>query len=79
MASPDGQEAGNVISVYELQGIEQGIVAGKRDDLSRLLTLKFGQLPDAVREKIASIDEVPTLDALLDKTLFALSLDEMGM
>ena len=61
------------------QGIEQGIVRGKRQTLLRQMTVKFGELPAAVHEQLASLADSEELDRLADRVVRASSLAEMGL
>jgi len=49
----------------EADGLRQGIAYAKADDLARLLTRRFGPLPDWAAARIAAAP-VPQLDAWLD-------------
>jgi hypothetical protein len=57
---------------------QEGEVRGKREALLRLLSLKFGPLPEEVTARVQAI-ELEELDACLDRILFANSLAEMGL
>jgi predicted transposase YdaD len=65
------------------QGLERGRAQGEeqgaRRILLRLLGLKFGPLPDAVRARVEAIDSVETLTGLADSVLAAHSLGELGL
>ncbi len=61
------------------RGIEQGIAIGERRTLLRLLQLKFGDLPEAVRARIEALTDTAELDRLSDRILHASSLAEMGL
>jgi flagellar biosynthesis/type III secretory pathway protein FliH len=73
------------------QGIEQGLETGlergraqgeeqgARRILLRLLGLKFGPLPRAVRSRVEAIDSVETLNGLADRVLAARSLGDLGL
>jgi hypothetical protein len=58
------------------QGIRQGMQQGEARVLERLLRLKFGELPDAVRARLAQADEA-TLLAWSERVLSATSLAEV--
>ena len=61
------------------QGREEGLLAGKRETLTRLMTAKFGALPDAETADIEAIESLGELDALLERVLTATSRDEMKL
>jgi hypothetical protein len=58
------------------KGIEKGIEKGRRADLLRLLTRRFGTLPEAITARIADAGG-DDLDRWLDRLLDAASLDEL--
>lgn len=85
VARPEAEEVREMISVYEargiekgrVQGIEQGIARGKREMLMHLLAVKFGTLPENVRQKIETIEGTDALDTLSERVLTASTLEEM--
>jgi len=58
------------------EGHEAGVIDGKRKTLLRLLSAKFGELPEEMTRKAEAMSEAD-LDSLLDRILTARSLDEM--
>ena len=58
------------------QGMQQGMQKGEALALERQLTLKFGELPEAVRQRIAEAD-ADTLIVWLERVLTASSIDEV--
>ena len=56
------------------KGMQQGLVAGKVQALTRLLAVRFGELPAWVYERLARADE-NTLDEWTDLVLSATSLE----
>ncbi|TDI44015.1 MAG: hypothetical protein E2P02_10320 [Acidobacteria bacterium] len=61
------------------KGREEGLVTGKREAVLRLLTAKFGALPQSTRKHIGRIDSADELDGYLDRVLVASSLDDMKL
>jgi predicted transposase YdaD len=61
------------------EGREQGRDEGKRETLLRLLTAKFGPLPDAVVQRVSAIQSGSELDLYLERLLTARSLEELGL
>ncbi len=57
----------------EIRAYQSIFAKGKADDLQRLLTRRFGPLPDWARARLASA-EIPQLDVWLDGLLDAPSL-----
>ncbi len=58
------------------EGREEGAQEKSRNTLTKLLTLRFGPLPDAVVQCLSEA-KVERLDAWTEKVLFASSLDEV--
>ncbi|MBP7686217.1 MAG: hypothetical protein KBB95_30190, partial [Deltaproteobacteria bacterium] len=56
------------------EGIQEGVAKGQRETLARLLTLKFGPLPGAATERLASATH-DELAAYTLRVLTAQSLD----
>jgi hypothetical protein len=54
-----------------------GKIEGKRETLLRLAGLRFGRLPDTVRNRIEAAKDNATLDAALDRVLTAATPDEL--
>ena len=85
VASPEGAEVREKISVYEQrgiekgieQGIEQGIERGRCAVLIRLMQQKFGALPDTIVLRIEAITNAVELDRLTDSILTANSIEQM--
>jgi hypothetical protein len=58
------------------RGFEQGLATGKRDDVLKVLTTRFGAVPPGLSEQLQQMNDVERLDALLDAALTAQSLEE---
>ena len=58
------------------QGMQQGRVVGKVQSLERQLQLRFGELPDWVRERLAQAEE-NELGNWTDAVLSAVSLESI--
>jgi hypothetical protein len=52
---------------------------GRRDTLLKLMTLRFGRLPEEVRSRVQQTTSAKELDRLTRKILSAKSLHEMGL
>lgn len=61
------------------QGREQGLEKGVRDTLLRLLERRFGTISPAVRSRVQAIHSLEELRALVDRSLDATSIDELGL
>ena len=57
----------------------KGVLKGKRETLLRLLTAKFGPLPEDTAARIAGISSALELDTYLDRVLTANSLQQIGL
>ncbi len=60
------------------EGREEGVVEGSRRMLLRLLTAKFGELPQESKARIEALSAAD-LDSLLDRVLTAGTLNELGL
>jgi hypothetical protein len=60
----------------ELRGVQRGELQGQRKAVLLLLRQKFGRLPDDVVTRVEDAD-VPLLEQLVGKAIFAQSLDEV--
>jgi len=58
------------------EGIQEGMQKGEANTLARLLERRFGAVPDAVRERVATAS-LEQLDTWLDTVIDAESLDEV--
>jgi hypothetical protein len=61
------------------EGVQEGLVLGKRQTLKRQLAAKFGGLPKRVDAAIDALATADELDACLDRVLTADSLEELGL
>jgi hypothetical protein len=58
------------------KGLEKGILQTAREAILDVLDTRFGQVPNAVRERINAIGSEPTLKNLLRRAVRVSSLDE---
>ena len=56
--------------------LDRGRAAGKREDVLKVLTKRFGAVPAAWSEQLQQVNDVERQDALLDAALAAQSLEE---
>lgn len=61
------------------QGLREGKEAGERDLLIRLLTRRFGALPEATRRQVQALTSPEELAELAERVLDAKSLDDLGL
>ena len=59
------------------QGEARGIVKAKRDDLLRQMRAKFGNVSASTARRIRAMRSTERLDLLLERILFADSVDEV--
>ena len=82
LATPEAEEARQMISIYEMrgreEGREEGFLTGERATLIKLMRLKFGALPQHIETKVQELTEIE-LDALIERVLPANSLQDMGL
>jgi hypothetical protein len=61
---------------WRQEGLEEGLRKGEANSLSRLLELRFGALPDSVRQRIADA-ELPLLREWFPRAVEAGSIDDV--
>jgi hypothetical protein len=59
------------------EGLQQGLLEAKRDDIKRIIQAKFGQVPEDVEKLISSSDDVHFLNEFLMKAVLAKSINEL--
>ena len=66
---------------YLQQGIEQGIEQGetrtKREDILKLVQLRFHNVPEPLAEMIRSLDDRNWLETLFEKAITSQTLEEL--
>lgn len=60
------------------EGREEGNVRGKAETVLKILSYKFGEVPERLAERISAITELGRLDELVDHALAVKSLDELS-
>jgi len=61
------------------EGLRAGVLRGKRETLLRLLSSRFGPLPETTTKHLQGIESVDELDGYLDRVAVAASLKEMEL
>jgi flagellar biosynthesis/type III secretory pathway protein FliH len=64
------------------EGREEGLRTGQiemRKALLQQMTLRFGRLPKAIRQRVEAISSLPELRALARKVIRAESLQDLGL
>ena len=59
------------------QGEKQGETRAKREDILKLLRLRFDSVPESVASRITSIRSLSRLDTLFDRVATAETLDDI--
>jgi len=74
----EGRQEGRLEGIQEgiQEGMQKGMQKGEANTLVRLLERRFGAVPDAVRERVATAS-LEQLDTWLDAVVDAESLDEV--
>ena len=68
--------AQSIIDISIEQGIEQGIEKTKREDIIKLLEIKFETLPETIIKKINGIQDHSRLNSLFEKAATIDTLDD---
>jgi len=68
-----------IADYYVEQGVQKGMLRGKRNLLLRQLESRFGQLPESVKEKVLSLQEDDALDDLSVRVLSAERLEDLAL
>jgi hypothetical protein len=71
------EEVRRMETIFQRWGRAEGKIIGKQETLLRLAGLRFGRLPDAVRERIQATNDEATLDAALDRVLTASTPEDL--
>ena len=61
------------------EGLEVGLLKGKRETLLRQLAAKFGPLSVVTTARVEAIESLDELDGLLERVLTATSLEDMKL
>ena len=61
------------------EGLREGILLGKRDDLLRVLRHKFGDLPEEAVRRVRDVPSVEDADRLMTSIVDADSLADTGL
>ncbi len=68
--------AKSIIEISKEEGIEEGIEQTKREDIIKLLQIKFGNVPESITKKINSIQSLARLNSLFEKAATINTLDD---
>jgi len=73
----EGRQEGRQEGLQE--GREEGLRTGQIELLLQQMTLRFGRLPKAIRQRVEAISSLPELRALARKVILAESLQDLGL
>jgi len=59
------------------QGLQQGLIKAKQEDIVKLIKVRFGNVPENVEKLISNINDLEDLDKLFTKAILANSLEEL--
>jgi len=59
------------------QGLQQGLIKAKQEDIVKLIKVRFGNVPENVEKLISNINDLEELDELFTKAILANSLEEL--
>ncbi len=81
LALKEGLEKGIQKGLLEgrQEGRQEGLVQNAREAILDVLDTRFGEVPDAVRERVNALCSEPTLKDLLRRAARASSLDEFSV
>jgi hypothetical protein len=68
---------GDLVKLAKRQGMQEGLLEAKREDIKRIIQAKFGQVPEDVEKLISSSDDVNFLNEFLMKAVLAKSINEL--
>ena len=66
-----------LIEQGEKQGEKRGETRAKREDILKLLRIRFDSVPESVASRITSIRSLSRLDTLFDRVATAKTLDDI--
>jgi len=59
------------------EGLQEGLIKAKRDDIKSAIFIKFGLLPKELEEKIESTDDIQALNDIFKKVILATKIEEI--
>jgi hypothetical protein len=59
------------------EGLQEGLIKAKKDDIKSAILIKFGILPKELEEKIETTDDIQTLDDIFKKVILATKIEEI--
>ncbi|MDM7274244.1 hypothetical protein [Sulfurihydrogenibium azorense] len=65
-----------VLKIGKEEGFKEGLQKGLKDSIIESLELKFGELPEEIKAKINSTDDIEALKEMRKKAILIQSLEE---
>lgn len=62
---------------WKMEGLQQGLIKAKQEDIIKLINLKFGRVSEEVGKFVLEISDLEELDKLFTKAVLANSLEEL--
>jgi hypothetical protein len=62
---------------WKMEGLQQGLIKAKQEDIIKLIKVRFGNVPENVEKFISNINDLEELDKLFTKAILANSLEEL--
>jgi hypothetical protein len=62
---------------WMMEGLQEGLIKAKKDDIKSAILIKFGVLPKELEEKIESTDDIKILGETFKKVILASKIEEI--
>ncbi|MFP3158772.1 MAG: hypothetical protein RXR65_03255, partial [Hydrogenobaculum sp.] len=62
---------------WKMEGLQEGLIKAKKDDIKSAVLIKFGLLPKELEEKIENTNDIQTLDDMFKKVIMAGKIKEI--
>jgi len=59
------------------EGLQEGLIKAKKDDIKSAILIKFGLLPKDFEEKIENTDDIQALNDIFKKVILATKIEEI--
>jgi len=62
---------------WKMEGLQEGSLKTKKDDVKSAILIKFGLLPKELEEKIENTNDIQILDEMFKKVILAGKIEEI--
>jgi len=62
---------------WKMEGLQEGLIKAKKDDIKSAVLIKFGLLPKELEEKIENTNDIQILDDMFKKVILAVKIEEI--